>query len=89
MLHTFGSPPAYRVLDEVVQRLLINNAVQFKLDIKIYQFLIDNFLNRDFSVSNFVEGWKFVLGEHFQHPASLLCCPPSIRTARLAAMSNK
>ena len=37
-----------------------------------------------------LEEWKFILGEeHFQHPASLLYCPPSIRTARLQGMSNK
>ena len=90
MLHTFGSPPAISYLDKVVERVLINTTLPFKLDYKVFQFLIENFLYQDFSVRNFMEQWKFILGEHFsEQPASLLCCPPGVRTARLEAMSNK
>ena len=85
----FGSPSAMRVLDKVVQRVLIYEDVQFKVEFKVFQFLMDNFLHQDFSVRNFLEGWKFILREHFRHPASLLRCPPSLRTARLEGMSNK
>ena len=56
LLHTFGSPSAMRVLDKVVQRVLIYEAVHFKMEFKVFQFLLDNFLHQDFSVHKFLEG---------------------------------
>ena len=52
----FGSPSAMRVLDKVVQRVLIYEAVHFKMEFKVFQFLLDNFLHQDFSVHKFLEG---------------------------------
>ena len=89
-MQTFEAPPAISLLDKIVDRVLISPSIPFKLDYKVFQFLIENFLNQDFSVRNFLERWKFMLGEHFsEQPASLLCCPLGIQTDRLEAMSNR
>ena len=89
-MQTFEAPPAISLLDKMVDRVLISPAIPFKLNYKVFQFLIENFLTQDFSVRNFLERWKFMLGEHFsEQPASLLCAPPDIQTSRLQAMSNR
>jgi len=88
-IHTFGSPPATRHLDQVIDRIIINPETPFKLSHKVFQFLVENFLFHDFAVRHFMEGYKFILGEHFYRtPASVLCCDLSTGLTRLAGMTN-
>jgi len=89
-IHTFGSPPATRHLDQVIDRIIINPESPFKLSHRVFQFLVENFLFHDFAVRHFMEGFKFILGEHFYRtPASVLCCDLSTGLSRLANMSNR
>jgi len=88
-IHTFGSPPATRHLDQVIDRIIIDPETPFKLSHKVFQFLVENFLFHDFAVRHFMEGYKFILGEHFYRtPASALCCDLSTGLSRLASMTN-
>jgi len=88
-IHTFGSPPATRHLDHVIDRIIINPESPFKLSHKVFQFLVENFLFHDFAVRHFMESYKFILGEHFYRtPASALCCDLSTGLSRLASMNN-
>jgi len=88
-IHTFGSPPATRHLDQVIDRIIIDPETPFKLSHKVFQFLVENFLFHDFAVRHFMEGYKFILGEHFYRtPASALCCDLSTGLSRLASMNN-
>lgn len=74
----------------MVERVILSPEVSFKLDYKVFQFLIENFLYHDFAVRHFLEGFKFILGEHYyRSPAALLCCPPEVQTRRLAALANE
>ena len=73
-INTFGSPPATRLLDNVIDNIIINADNPFKLSHKVFQFLIENFLFHDFAVEHFLQGYKFIIGEHFYRvPASFLC----------------
>lgn len=88
-IHTFGSPPATHSLDRVVERVLVTPSLPFKLDHKVFQFLIENFLYHDFAIRHFTEGFKFILGEHFyRSPASILCCDSNTLKDRLASLNN-
>jgi len=88
-IHTFGSPPATRHLDQVIDRMIIDPETPFKLSHKVFQFLVENFLFHDFAVRHFMEGYKFILGEHFYRtPAASLCCDLSTGLSRLASMTN-
>eukprot|EP00092_Neocalanus_flemingeri_P035311 GFUD01038420.1.p1 GENE.GFUD01038420.1~~GFUD01038420.1.p1 ORF type:complete len:566 (-),score=167.74 GFUD01038420.1:720-2417(-) len=88
-IHTFGSPPATKHLDQVIDRIIINPDTPFKLSHKVFQFLVENFLFHDFAVLHFMEGFKFILGEHFYRtPASVLCCDLSTGLSRLGSMTN-
>lgn len=88
-IHTFGSPPATLCLDRVVERVLVSPSLPFKLDHKVFQFLIENFLYHDFAIRHFTEGFKFILGEHFyRSPASILCCDFNTLEDRLASLNN-
>jgi len=89
-LHTFGSPPATSHLDKIVERVVINHNIPFKIDGRVFKFLVENFLYHDFAVKHFLEGFKFILGEHFYRtPASHLCCEKGESQAHLLKMSNK
>lgn len=89
-INTFGSPPATKHLDLVIDSIIINPDTPFKLSHKVFQFLVENFLFHDFAVRHFMEGFKFILGEHFYRtPASVLCCDLSTGLSRLASMSNE
>ena len=88
-IHSFGSPAATLCLDQVVEAVLVNPDIPFKLDYRVFQFLIENFLYHDFAIRHFMEGYKFILGEHFyRSPASLLCCSPEQAARRLASLDN-
>lgn len=88
-IHTFGSPNALAHLDLVVEKVIINSEIPFKLSSKVFQFLVETFLFHDFAVSHFMEGYKFILGEHFYRtPAAVLCCPFPEAVERLNAMTT-
>jgi len=88
-IHTFGSPNALAHLDLVVEKVIINSEIPFKLSSKVFQFLVETFLFHDFAVSHFMEGYKFILGEHFYRtPAAVLCCSFPEAVSRLNAMTS-
>ena len=73
-INTFGSPPAAKLLDQVIESVIIDSNNPFKLSHKVFQFLIENFLFHDFAVEHFLQGYKFIIGEHiYRTPATFLC----------------
>ncbi|XP_023347360.1 origin recognition complex subunit 3-like [Eurytemora carolleeae] len=72
-INTFGSPNAALHLEEVVKAVVLDTEVPFKLSGRVFQFLRENFLFHDFSVNQFLAGYRFILGEHFyRNPAAAL-----------------
>jgi len=72
-ISTFGSPSASKHLEQVIESVIIDPKVEFKLSDKVLQFLLENFLFHDFAVKHFLDGYRFILGEHFfKNPAAIL-----------------
>ena len=89
-INTFGSPPASQLLDQVLEKIVISPDNPFKLSQKVFQFLIENFLFHDFAVQNFLEGYKFILGEHFYRtPATFLCTDKQSALDQLHSLSEE
>ena len=88
-INTFGSPPATKLLDQVIENVLINSDNPFKLSHKVFQFLVENFLFHDFAVEHFLQGYKFIVGEHFYRtPASFLCTDLKSAKAKLKTLTE-
>ena len=89
-INTFGSPPASQLLDQVLENIIISPTNPFKLSHRVFQFLIENFLFHDFAVQNFLQGYKFILGEHFYRtPATFLCTDRETALARLDNLTEE
>ena len=89
-INTFGSPPASHLLDQVLENIIISPTNPFKLSHKVFQFLIENFLFHDFAVQNFLQGYKFIIGEHFYRtPATFLCTDKETALAKLDNLTEE
>ena len=89
-INTFGSPPASQLLDQVLEKIIISPSNPFKLSHKVFQFLIENFLFHDFAVQNFLQGYKFIIGEHFYRtPATFLCTDRETALAKLDHLTEE
>ena len=83
-INTFGSPPASKLLDQVIEEVIISSDNPFQLSHRVFQFLVENFLFHDFAVEHFLQGYKFIVGEHFYRtPASFLCTDLKSAQAKL------
>jgi len=72
-INTFGSPNSTRHLEEVIDAIVIDPEVPFKLSEKVLRWMVENFLYHDFSVSHFLSAYRFILGEHlYRQPGSML-----------------
>jgi len=89
-INTFGSPPATKLLDQVIENVIIDAIDNpFKLSHKVFQFLIENFLFHDFAVDHFLKGYKFIIGEHFYRtPATFLCTDLKTAQAKLNKLND-
>ncbi|KAH9500202.1 Origin recognition complex subunit 3 [Bulinus truncatus] len=75
-MEKFHAPPASQYLTHLLDKLIMTADIPFKLGPKVFNFLLDNFLYNDFSIVNFIMGFKLCLIEHFlSNPLSVLCCP--------------
>ena len=89
-INKFGSPPAGQLLDQVLEKILIDPSNPFKLSHKVFQFLIENFLFHDFAVQNFLQGYKFIIGEHFHRtPATFLCTDKQSALDKLNSLNQE
>jgi len=74
-INTFGSPNSSLHLEEVIESIIIDPEIPFKLSDKVLKFLLDVFLYYDFSVNRFLSAYRFLVGEHlFRQPAGMLLC---------------
>uniref|UniRef100_A0A2C9JVY9 Origin recognition complex subunit 3 n=1 Tax=Biomphalaria glabrata TaxID=6526 RepID=A0A2C9JVY9_BIOGL len=75
-MEKFHAPPASQYLTHLLDKLIMTPSIPFKLGPKVLNFLLDNFLYHDFSIVNFIQGFKLCMLEHFlRNPLSELCCP--------------
>lgn len=73
-IEKFHAQPAIIYLLEVIDRVFISSEFAFKLGPSVFQYLYENFLFHDFSLQNFILGFKFCIMDHFYgNPLSLLC----------------
>ncbi|XP_059144309.1 origin recognition complex subunit 3-like [Physella acuta] len=74
-MEKFHAPPASRYLTQLMDKIIMTSDLPFKLGPKVFHFLLDIFLYHDFSITNFIAGFKYSMTEHFlSNPLSLLCC---------------
>ena len=89
-IEKFQSPPSSEYLTQVIEKVVINSDVPFKLGGKVFTLLLDLFLFHDFSVLNFISGLKLAMMEHFcNSPLSVLCQPIKQSTTALNSMNKK
>lgn len=68
----FAGQKSTDLLSKVIEEILLNPDIKFKLGGKILEMLLDNFLLSDFSVKRFLFGYKYTLMEHqFNDPESV------------------
>ncbi|XP_040580998.1 origin recognition complex subunit 3 [Lepeophtheirus salmonis] len=64
-IRKFSSQSSTQTFAEVVDKVIISNEkVPFKLGDKVFKLLFDIFLFHDFSINNFLSGYRFCLLEH-------------------------
>jgi len=64
---------SYECINEIIEKVFIDNIDFFKLGIKPYQYLLDNFNFLNLSVDSFIRGIKFSVMYHFySNPLSIL-----------------
>ncbi|ORX85318.1 hypothetical protein BCR32DRAFT_265718 [Anaeromyces robustus] len=64
---------SYECINEIIEKIFIENVDFFKLGIKPYQYLLDNFNFLNLSVDSFIRGIKFSVMYHFySNPLSIL-----------------
>lgn len=73
-MEKFQIPPSSDCLTQVLTKVLMTNAVPFKLSAKVFNFLLDIFLYHDFSVVGFIQALKFTMLEHFYSNCSSILC---------------
>jgi len=72
-ISTFGSPNSFAHLEQVIESVLVDPQVPLKLSAKVVHLLVENFLFHDFSISHFLNGYRFILAEHLNRtPAGML-----------------
>nr|CAJ38812.1 putative origin recognition complex subunit 3 protein [Platynereis dumerilii] len=75
-MEKFQAPPSSQYLTSAIQNILLTTSVPLKLGSKVFNLLMDLFLYHDFSVQNFIRGYKFSMMEHFlTNRLSNLCQP--------------
>ena len=63
-IEIFSGEKSTDLLSKVVEEILLNPEIKFKLGGKCLEMLLDNFLLTDFSVKRFLFGYKYTLMEH-------------------------
>jgi origin recognition complex subunit 3 len=64
---------SYECINEIIEKTFIDDVDDFKLGIKPYQYLLDNFNFLNLSVDSFIRGIKFSVMYHFySNPLSVL-----------------
>ncbi|ORX50312.1 hypothetical protein BCR36DRAFT_352357 [Piromyces finnis] len=64
---------SYECINEIIQKVFIETIDDFKLGVKPYQYLLDNFNFLNLSVDSFIRGLKFSVMYHFySNPLSIL-----------------
>jgi len=87
-INTFGSPNSSLHLEEVIEAVIIDPEIPFKLSDKVFKFLLDVFLYYDFSVNRFLSAYRFLVGEHlYRQPASMLLCGEDEAVQSVLAMN--
>lgn len=73
-IRIFQTQSAPLGLNEILERVILSPSHQFLLSGKAFQFLTDVFLFYDFSISGFIQSFRYCLLEHFmQGNATALC----------------
>ncbi|KAL3882398.1 hypothetical protein ACJMK2_028742 [Sinanodonta woodiana] len=75
-MEKFMAPPSSEYLTMLINQIVMTPEYPFKIGARVFQLLLDIFLYHDFSVLNFVKGFRFSLLDHYLNmPLSHLCCP--------------
>ncbi|KAK3583931.1 hypothetical protein CHS0354_033717 [Potamilus streckersoni] len=74
-MEKFQAPPSSEYLTMLINQIIMTPKYPFKLGARVFQLLLDIFLYHDFSVLNFVKGFRFSLMDHYLNMSlSHLCC---------------
>ncbi|KAG9336269.1 hypothetical protein JZ751_002616 [Albula glossodonta] len=86
----FQSSSCTQHLATVIDKLVLTSQFLFKPSGKVLQVLVGLFLYHDFSVCNFIKGFKLSMLEHFHsQPLSVLCCKKEDALARAERLSHQ
>ncbi|XP_076287775.1 origin recognition complex subunit 3 [Lasioglossum baleicum] len=77
-VQVFHSPTQINILSDVMENIVFSTDIPFKLTGRAFQLLTDIFLFYDFSVENFLYGYKICMIQHFYaNNVNSLCCKPN------------
>nr|XP_002121235.3 origin recognition complex subunit 3 [Ciona intestinalis] len=86
----FLAPTSSSHLALIMDRILLNSDLPFKLSGRSLQLLLDVFLCNDFSILNFLHSLRYCVLKHFQNqPASVLCSLSPDKLASIVAKLTK
>ncbi|KAJ8665356.1 hypothetical protein QAD02_007018 [Eretmocerus hayati] len=89
-IKVFRSKRPIQILSEVLELVLLNPSIQFKLVGKSLKVLVDMFLLYDFSINGFFQSYKLCLWTHFYNKNERsLCCEPGELGNRVSALTSK
>ncbi|XP_076656484.1 origin recognition complex subunit 3 isoform X2 [Halictus rubicundus] len=88
-VQVFHSPTQINILSDVVENIVFCTDIPFKLTGRAIQLLTDIFLFYDFSVENFLYGYKICMIQHFYaNNVNSLCCKPNEIKNRISSLTN-
>ncbi|XP_078036177.1 origin recognition complex subunit 3 isoform X2 [Augochlora pura] len=88
-VQVFHSPTQINILSDVLENIVFSTNIPFKLTGRAFQLLTDIFLFYDFSVENFLKGYKVCMIQHFYaNDVNSLCCQPSEIASRISLLTD-